>query len=142
MYLTEQDYKKQITVDQLTQVTQNDPLARQDAELTALEEMQSYLRSTPYDVAATFALTGADRNPLITMFLVDMTLYHLHSAVAPRNIPTVRITRYEAATAWLKSVQAGKLSPNLPLTPPPTDGTPVQENTFRVISQKRQNWYY
>lgn len=55
-----------------------------------------------------------DRNAIIVMFLADITVYHLFTAINPRNIPELRGIRYEAATAWLNKVQKTHLNPNLP----------------------------
>jgi|GEM_PF-932795 len=62
-----------------------------------------------------------DRHPLIKMYLVDMTVYHLHAALPPRMIPELREVRYQAALAWLKMVRDGLLVTDLPVLSPPPD---------------------
>jgi len=42
------------------------------------------------------------RSPLLIALIVDITLYHLHSRVSPRQIPELRLMRYEAAMDKLK----------------------------------------
>lgn len=103
------------------------------AELIAKQEIESYLSA--YDCAALWALTGSDRPPLIVMYLIDLALYHLHSKVAPRQIPEIRAERYDAAIAYLKAVAVGKLT--APLQRPAE-----AENTGRaalVTAEKRNN---
>ena len=112
-FLTEQDYKPQIRNWILNVVTQKDPMAREQAELAAQSEMKTYLRSR-YNVSAIFNKQGNERDPLLVMYLVDMSIYHLHSNISPDNIPEIRYIRYKSAIDWLNKVATDKLSPDLP----------------------------
>jgi len=58
---------------------------------------------------------GDTRNPLIVMYTVDIVLYHICSAIAPRQIPELRLSRYEAVKEWLKQMNEATISANLPL---------------------------
>ena len=64
--------------------------------------------------------TGDNRNPMIVMYCVDITIYNLMPRIAPRAIPKVRIDAYEQALMWLQRVADGKTGPTL---------VPVQGNT-------------
>lgn len=65
---------------------------------------------------------GDNRNQQIVMYLIDITLFHLFSSVAPRNIPDLRKERYDGnnatqnggAIAWLKRVASGDITADLP----------------------------
>jgi phage gp36-like protein len=57
------------------------------------------------------------RHALIKMYLIDCSLYHMHSRQNPRTVPQIRLDRYDAAIAYLNLVRQGKLSPGLPLLP-------------------------
>ena len=57
---------------------------------------------------------GDNRNQQIVLYMVDITLYHLHSRINPRNIPQLRADRYDDATAWLKMVASGDITAALP----------------------------
>lgn len=65
---------------------------------------------------------GDNRNQQIVLFLIDITLYHLHSRINPRNIPDLRKERYNGnsptdsggAIGWLKSVAHGNVNADLP----------------------------
>ncbi|CAB4126212.1 Bacteriophage Mu, Gp36 [uncultured Caudovirales phage] len=59
-----------------------------------------------------------NRDQQMVMFFTDITLYHLHARIAPRNIPDLRVARYEAAIDWLKMCAKGDITPNLPLLQP------------------------
>lgn len=50
---------------------------------------------------------GDNRNQQLVMFMIDITLYHLHSRIAPNNIPQLRIDRYDSAISWLKMAAKG-----------------------------------
>ena len=75
------------------------------------------------------------RDARIKQIYKDITLYHLHSGISPRNIPDLRVVRYKDAISWLKMVKKGDLSTDLPKVAEP-DFSP------HVYSQTRQNWMY
>lgn len=77
------------------------------------------------------------RNALIVLYAVDIALYHLHARISLNNTPELRRIRYEAAIMWLKAVNSGKISVDLPVIVPET-----LPNNFRVISQDREQWLY
>lgn len=63
---------------------------------------------------------GDNRNQYLLTIFIDITLYHAHSRINPRNIPEFRIERYRDAIQWLKSVNSGKISPAFPKLAAPT----------------------
>jgi phage gp36-like protein len=64
-------------------------------------------------------LPGDTRNPLVVMCAVDIALYHISAAVATMQVPEVRASRYEAAKEWLKGINRGTITANLPLKETP-----------------------
>jgi phage gp36-like protein len=114
-FLTTEDYTVVIR-NEIKNVVASDPAQLALSEQFAMSEMESYL-SGRFDVAMIFSAVGSDRNQSVVMYLVDMVLYHLHSNIAPRNIPELRKDRYEAAINWLKMVNRGELTPKLPYLP-------------------------
>ena len=88
---------------------------------------------------------GDNRNQQIVMYLLDITLYHLHSRINPRNIPDLRKERYDgnnatqnsSAIAWLKRVASGDITADLPQILPEQglsirygSAVPKQSNTY------------
>lgn len=83
---------------------------------------------TAYTLTATYPdddtkwTQGDNRNQQIVMYLLDITLYHLHSRINPRNVPDLRKERYDGnnatqnggAIAWLKRVASGDITADLP----------------------------
>jgi hypothetical protein len=72
-----------------------------------------------------------NRDQQMVLYLIDMTLYHVHSRIAPRNIPDLRVKRYDDAINWLKMCAKGEITPNLPLI------KPMQGNRIRFGGQIR-----
>lgn len=60
-----------------------------------------------------------NRNQQMVNMMIDVALFHLHSRIAPRNIPDLRVKRYDDAVAWLKNVSRGTdITADLPLIQP------------------------
>lgn len=78
-----------------------------------------------YTIAADTAISntsvwtkGDNRSQQLVSAVVDICLYHVHSRIAPRNIPDLRVKRYDDAISWLKKAAAGEVTPSLPLIEP------------------------
>lgn len=114
-FLKETDYNVQIRNQILNILTNDTDDTLHLAELAAQEEIESHLR-TRYDVAQIFDVeqSDTDRSKLIVLYMIDITLYHLHSNITPDNVPEIRYLRYQRAMEWLKKVADGKISPKLP----------------------------
>lgn len=71
------------------------------------------------NISNTTYWTKADnRDQQMVLFFIDIALYHLHSRIAPNNIPQLRIDRYDSAIEWLKMCAKGEVTPNLPKIQP------------------------
>lgn len=127
-FLTEEDYISQIRDETLNDLTEFDADVRTDAELRAQAEMEAYLRDR-YNVGDIFEATGTSRNALIVMYLIDIALYHMYSAVTPSMVPQIRVDRYNAAMKWLDMVRRGQINPALPPNQD-TDGNPTGTSIF------------
>lgn len=127
-FLTQDDFISVCDSQTLSVINQNDTPTFERGVRYAIEEIKSYL-SARYDMDQAFALTGAQRNDQLVMITCDIALYHLVAWLPKRIGFEIREIRYKNAIAWLKDVQAGKASPNLP--PNTNDqgediGTPVR----------------
>lgn len=65
---------------------------------------------------------GDNRSAQLVHKVIDVCLYNLHSRIAPKNIPQLRMDRYAAAIAWLDMAKAGEITADIPLKQPKTDG--------------------
>jgi hypothetical protein len=61
---------------------------------------------------------GDLRSQQLLAITIDICLYHLHSRIAPRNIPELRVKRYDDAINWLRMSAEGSITPNLPILQP------------------------
>ena len=86
-----------------------DPQIIEICEDRAISEMKSYLNKK-YDCQAIFSQTGADRHPLILMFALDITIYHIFCQHNPYKMSKIREDRYERAIEWLKGVMKGVIT--------------------------------
>lgn len=59
---------------------------------------------------------GDDRNPQLVTMGIDCALYFLFQRVNPRQIPELRVKRYDNAIEWLKAVNNGNIAAGLALT--------------------------
>lgn len=70
----------------------------------------------------TYWAPGDNRDQQLVQHCIDICLYHLHARINPRNIPELRMVRYDGngpdqkggAIGWLKNVAAGKINANIP----------------------------
>lgn len=63
-------------------------------------------------------VAGDSRSAQMVLYCIDIALYTLHSRIAPRNIPELRVKRYDDAIKWLKSVAKGELTADIPAIQP------------------------
>ena len=86
-----------------------DPQIIEICEDRAISEVKSYLNKK-YDCQAIFSQTGAERHPLILMFALDITIYHIFCQHNPYKMSKIREDRYERAIEWLKGVMKGDIT--------------------------------
>ena len=91
--------------------------------------LQYWGSGTAYTVPAnidilntTYWAYGDNRSQQMVTTVVDITLYHLHSRISPRNIPDLRVKRYDESIKWLIKCAKGEVTPNLPVLQPTQGG--------------------
>jgi phage gp36-like protein len=62
---------------------------------------------------------GDNRDQQLVQYMIDISLYHIHSRISPRNIPEFRVKRYDDAVCWLKMVMEGDVTSAIPPLQPP-----------------------
>lgn len=140
MFLTDEDYKGVCDEETLDIYTQSDEATRQRAERAAMEEVASYLRSR-YDMPRAFAAEGDGRNALLVQIAANVALYYLVHWL-PQNMGLdARKELYDDAIAWLKQVQAGKATPDLP-TYTSESGETDTSNPMRYGGMKASKYDY
>lgn len=90
---------------------------------TQWTDLGSYSISAGTVVTDTSKWVKSDnRDQQMVMYCIDICLYHIHSRIAPRNIPDLRMNRYNSAIEWLRMCAEGSVTPNLPLLQPKSGG--------------------
>lgn len=92
---------------------------------------------------------GDNRNALIVQYLLDITLYHLHSRINPRNIPDLRKERYNGndpmdrggAIGYLKSVASGSVNCDIPEIDP-SQGNSIRWGNANGSTTRSSNIYW
>ena len=79
------DYDASIHREILDALTREDESIVEICEDRTLAEMRGYL-SRRYDCDRLFAATGRERNQLVLMMAVDITVYHIFCIHNPRNM--------------------------------------------------------
>lgn len=97
------------TVSVISRETEAIPLAAIDA---AVAEARSYLHD--YDTNAIFSAEGDARNALLLLFVKDIAVWHFVNLGNACIDIELREKRYDSAVNWLRLVQKGDLSPDLP----------------------------
>ncbi|KAA2242820.1 hypothetical protein F0L74_09840 [Chitinophaga agrisoli] len=74
----------------------------------------------PTDTAAW--TLGDNRDQQMVLYMIDITLYHVHKRISPRNIPDLRVKAYDDAKQWLRYCANGDVTPALPVKQPRQGG--------------------
>lgn len=114
------DYNASIHSEILDSLIRSDEAIVEICEDRAVDEMRSYL-SSRYDCDTLFSADGNDRNQLVLMMALDISIYHLFCLGNPQKLSQMRKDRYDRAIEWLKSVRRGNLVP--------AGLTPIEDNT-------------
>lgn len=83
----------------------------------------------------TYWTAGDNRSQQMVMTMVDIALYHVHSRISPRNIPDLRVKRYDEARSWLKSAGKGDITANLPVKQIATGGRIRFGGNVKIINR-------
>lgn len=78
------------------------------------------------------------RDPLMKTYLIDLTLYHIHSRINPRNIKALIMSRRDEAIKWLGMISKGQINADLPNL---TDDVSSGDRIIWGSCEKRQNNY-
>lgn len=103
------DYDGSIHREILDALTREDNSIVEICEDRAIAEMRCYLNKR-YDCDALFAAEGNQRNQLVLMMLLDISIYHIFCIHNPQKLSQLRKDRYERAVEWMKAVSAEKIS--------------------------------
>ena len=138
MFLTLDDYRSVCDQYELKQITQDEE-TRLDAEAAALEQIGSYLRYR-YDINRAFTFEGSDRNPMLVQCAVNISLWLMIHRLPQSMGHERRECLYNDSVKWLRDIQAGKASPDLPLYESDGDNDARNPVRFGSMNPNRYDW--
>lgn len=112
MFLTPEELKTHLYGENVDEITRDDDTITESAVDGAISEAKGYLGD--YNTDTIFGATGLNRNALLLIFVKDIAVWHLINLSNPGIDFELRQKRYDAAIAWLKGVQKGIVTPDLP----------------------------
>lgn len=110
MFLEDRDYKVVCNDDTLDIITQSDEQTRRDAERSAQEEVEGYLRAR-YDTAKAFAQTGDKRNAMLVRVTVSIALFYLGQSLPQFMGNEQREIMYNTLSHGSKTYRAARPCP-------------------------------
>lgn len=136
-FLTADDVLSRIRDEHRTDLTDTTDSVELTCESMAIAKVKSALNGR-YDVAAVFAATGSDRNPLIVLHVLNLFVYLLYRRINPRKIPEEVKLDHEETLEWMRQVALGKESPDLPPVPDPevSTNTPIVGGGWQIKSHR------
>ena len=130
-YLTLQELSTHLHDEQVETITRGDNTIAEAAIDAAIAEARGYL--TRFDTARIFSASGSKRNQLMLIFVKDIAVWHLINLCNAGSELPLRQDRYERAVDWLKAVQRGDVSPDLP-SKEPEGGKAEKNNPIGAIA--------
>jgi phage gp36-like protein len=136
--ITKEELKTHLYAENIATISRGDDTLLTAAIDGAIVEAKGYL--TAYDIEVIFTAEDSDRNALLLIFLKDIAVWHFLVLSNAGVELELREKRYNSAIAWLKGVQKGLITPDLP-TITEEDGD-VSNTTIRTGSNpKRDNHF-
>lgn len=139
-FITTDDYTSVCTERELSYLNDNTQ-QRQQTERVAMETVAGYLRSR-YDITAAYTRRDDDRNPQLVQAVINVTLWLMTHRLPANMGHERRECLYNDTIAWLKDVQAGKASPDLPTYTDPGTGATDANNPMRYGSMPPSRYDY
>lgn len=96
-----------------------------------------YSNFNPTLLTTAYWIQQDNRSQQLLTICLDISLYHLHSRIAPRNIPDLRVKRYDDAISTLKKFLKGDTIPQIIKLQQPSQGRRIRYYS----EQKQQNGY-
>lgn len=138
MFLTIDDYRAVCDDYEFRIISQNGEV-RAGAEAVAFEQIGSYLRHR-YDIDRALSASGSCRNAMLVQCAVNISLWLMVHRLPQNMGHERRECLYNDAIKWLRDIQAGKASPNLPLYQSPDGSADDLRNPVRCGSMKPSHY--
>lgn len=137
-YITVQEMKTAIYEHVMDDISEQDDATVLQCIDAAVSEIKSYLASR-YDVQAIFSASGTQRDPLVLENTKVIAVWNLIRLSNSELIYQQWRERYDRVIDYLKQVNAGQITPDLPIITD-SQGNPVIKSRFGS-NQKFQHNY-
>lgn len=138
--ITVEELKTHIYSDNAQAITGGDDTILLAAIDGAIEEARGYLAA--YDCDKVFAAKGTERHGLLLIFIKDIATWHFLTLSNVGADLEFRRFRYERAVDWLKQVQRGNVSPNIPILDKDEDGAPDTGAIYKYGSNPKRSQHF
>lgn len=146
MFIESEELKTVLYSYQLDQITEGDDTIVLMAINAAVDQAKSYLRPNDkkewldgrrrYDVDAVFSKTGTDRNALLLEMTKNIAVWFIVRLANVDMLHEQVKDRYDRSISWLKMVNKGEITLDLPVLTIPEGEQP---EPFRYGSRKKFN---
>ena len=140
MFLTPKELKTHLYREDIALIQGDDDTILLSSIDTAVAEARGYLAR--YDVAAVFGAVGEERIALLLTFTKDIAVWHFLNLCNSGNDLDLRRFRYERAIDWLKAVQRGDVTPDLPIRDEDGDGRDDGPGDFLYGSNPKRSQHF
>lgn len=140
MFLTPKELKTHLYREDIALIQGDDDTILLSSIDAAVAEARGYLAR--YDVAAVFGAVGEARNALLLTFVKDIAVWHFLNLCNSGNDLDLRRFRYERAIDWLKAVQRGDVTPDLPIRDEDGDGRDDGPGDFLYGSNPKRSQHF
>ncbi len=137
MFITEEDYI-QVGSDALKIMQQSSGDNRLLAEQRAMARIAAALRGR-YDIEAAFSREGGKWDAELVGCATDIALYHMVCSLPQKMGYEIREKRYNAALDYLREIQAGRITPDIPTITGP-NGEEDYHNPVRYGSVPKNDY--
>lgn len=139
-FITAKELETHLYKEDMDTISREDETILTAAVDAAIEEAYGYLGA--YDRKKIFEAAGSQRNPLLLIFVKDIAVWHFINLCNAGCDLELREKRYDRAVAWLRQVQKGETTANLPIMDEDGDGEPDTAGEYIYGSNPKRNQHF
>nr|DAM85992.1 MAG TPA: head to tail adaptor [Caudoviricetes sp.] len=139
-FITAKELETHLYKEDIDTISREDETILTAAVDAAIEEAYGYLGA--YDRKKIFEATGDQRNPLLLIFVKDIAVWHFINLCNAGCDLELREKRYDRAVSWLRQVQRGETTANLPVVDEDGDGKPDTAGEYIYGSNPKRNQHF
>ena len=139
-FITPEELETHLYKENMEAISREDGTILTAAIDAAIQEAYGYPGA--YDRKRIFEATGKRRNALLLIFVKDIAVWHFVNLCNAGTELELREKRYDRAIAWLRQVQKGETTANLPVIDEDGDGKPDTAGEYIYGSNPRRNQHF